>query len=139
MSGRDPAGRALHAVPDLGSVEEIEASAVGIGGRGGGGEPAERTVVAGRGGDQPAAADERRQAKELIDFAIKNWMKFGWEASLQAGVGDHPSRPHIGFLLAYHHVAVNMLESANQKSVKPVGSWTEPVAVEPWHPVELKH
>ena len=49
------------------------------------------------------------QTSELIEFAIKRWVKFASHAYHQAGLHNYPSSPHIGFLLEHHGVAMNML------------------------------
>ena len=69
------------------------------------------------------------QTKKLIDFAVNHWNRFGQEASVQAGLGDYPSRPQIGFFLAYHHVAVNMMQSiAPTPTTLPPAPQPEPEA-----------
>jgi hypothetical protein len=74
------------------------------------------------------------QTAEVIEFAIKNWTNFGYKASVEAGFGDYPSRPHIGFLLAHHHAAINLMHSIAAKP-KPVVPLPPPSDV-PKEPVD---
>ena len=48
------------------------------------------------------------QTRQVIDFALNNWVKFAYQAGLAAGVSA-PTDPHVGFLLKHHAVAVNLL------------------------------
>lgn len=57
------------------------------------------------------------QTRPVIDYAVNNWWKFASEAGALGGV-QAPGAPHIGFLLAHYHVAVNLL--AGGVSVSPV-------------------
>jgi hypothetical protein len=61
------------------------------------------------------------QTKDVIDFAVKNWTKFGYKAMYSAGLNSFPDDPHIGFLLKHHHVVVATLQSiaATPKPLPP--------------------
>ena len=47
--------------------------------------------------------------RPVIDYAINHWGKFGSEAAAIGGVSAWPVEPHVGFLLKYYHVAMNLL------------------------------
>src|SRR4051794_17730095 len=52
--------------------------------------------------------------REVITFALDNWTKFTAKAELQAGLSSSPEEPHVGFLIAHYHVAVNMMPIAKE-------------------------
>jgi hypothetical protein len=52
------------------------------------------------------------QTREVIAYAVKNWSQFAEKSAGQCGLVTYPTQPHIGFLLAHHHVAMNMMHSA---------------------------
>ena len=58
------------------------------------------------------------QTREVIVYAVNDWSKFADKAASQAGLATWPTRPHIGFLLAHHHVAMNMMLSAAAREKK---------------------
>lgn len=62
------------------------------------------------------------QTKPIIDYVVNHWGKFASRAGIAAGV-SFPADPHIGFLLKYHAVAVNLLT--------PEVTSSPPVAAEP--------
>ena len=51
------------------------------------------------------------QTKDLMAFVVNNWAKFAFKAMHSAGLSTLPDNPHIGFLLAYHHVGMNLLHT----------------------------
>lgn len=69
--------------------------------------------------------------KAVIGFAISNWKRFCTRAQQVAGLTQYPIEPHIGFLLKYQHVAVEMREQSLQSvsgASKPVEG-TSPITV----------
>jgi hypothetical protein len=68
------------------------------------------------------------QTKEVVDWALNNWWKFAHEAMYQAGLTSCPPTPHMGFLLAHHAVAVNLMQSIAH-TPKPVPAATPAMAV----------
>lgn len=65
--------------------------------------------------------------KAVIGFAISNWKKLGTRAQQVAGLTQYPIRPHIGFLLKYQHVAVEM----RAQSLQSVSGASKPEAASP--------
>lgn len=59
-----------------------------------------------------------KDVHEVVDFALKNWVKFGAKAQNGAGLTNYPSDPNIGFLLLYYQYAVNMMQSIAQEVVQ---------------------
>jgi len=57
--------------------------------------------------------------RPVIDYAINHWWKFASRAGASAGV-TFPAEPHIGFLLKYHGVAMNLLRPEAQTPSPPV-------------------
>jgi hypothetical protein len=58
--------------------------------------------------------------RDVIEYAITQWAQFTYKAAF--GVSSYPFQPHVGFLLAHHEVAVNLL-----MPVKVVQSISEPM------------
>lgn len=59
------------------------------------------------------------KAGAAIDFVLRNWETFKWQALDNAGEKRHPPKvPNIGFLLQYHATAVNMLLAESESKVK---------------------
>lgn len=69
---------------------------------------------------QALTSKERGQLKQLskklgndtrpvIAYAVEHWVRFASRAGDIAGTGMFPPEPHIGFLLKYHGVAMNLL------------------------------
>jgi hypothetical protein len=76
------------------------------------------------------------RTKPVITYTIEHWCKFSSVAGAVAGVSP-PAEPHIGFLLKYHAVAVNLLyppQTPPSVAASPVVSCTQvqplPVPVE---------
>lgn len=61
--------------------------------------------------------------RDVIDWSLDNWDKFVYKVALEAGLHTYPDNPCIsggvGFLLKYHAVALNMMQSASLKPTKP--------------------
>jgi len=56
----------------------------------------------------------------ILKWVMSNWTKFALEASVQNGLKNGPSQPHVGFLLLYAGTAMNMfLHSSATASNKP--------------------
>jgi hypothetical protein len=51
------------------------------------------------------------QTRPVISYVIGHWWKFASRAATSAGISSWPVDPHIGYLLKYHAVAVNLLSS----------------------------
>jgi hypothetical protein len=76
---------------------------------------------------RPLTGKERGQLKQLskylgtetkpvIAYAVEHWLKFSTHAAISAGTVGAES-PHIGFLLKYHAVAVNLLHPVEKPPV----------------------
>ena len=48
---------------------------------------------------------------QVMDWTLINWRRFSEQARAEAGLLCAPSVPHIGFLLAHHDTAVNLMRS----------------------------
>lgn len=48
---------------------------------------------------------------QVIEWAFNNWAKFASQASAEASTESWPPKPHIGFLLKHHVVAVKEMQS----------------------------
>jgi len=70
--------------------------------------------------ERPLSSKEMGQLKQLrnylgeetrnvIAWAVDNWRTFSQRARAEAGLCSHPAKPHIGFLLAHHATAINMM------------------------------
>lgn len=64
------------------------------------------------------------RTREVIDYALNNWMKFSHVAGIEEG-GLSPSDPHIGFLLKHHAIVVNMLWPVEVQLIAPLVQKTE--------------
>jgi hypothetical protein len=60
------------------------------------------------------------ETQKLVDYAIDNWWNFSHEAMYSAGLSSCPNTPHIGFLLAHHDVAMNMMIKAQAKTLHSI-------------------
>jgi hypothetical protein len=59
----------------------------------------------------------------VIDYCLHNWAKFAEKAKNAKGLATYPIQPHVGYLLAHHDVAVNLLQSiATKKEAVPAVS-----------------
>jgi hypothetical protein len=58
---------------------------------------------------------------DVMLWALENWTRFSQEAKIRAGLPCAPADPHIGFLLAHHEVAVNLMYKI-AKSTNTVGA-----------------
>lgn len=54
------------------------------------------------------------QSPDVLQYAISNWGKFVFEAKSAKGLSAGPEKPHIGFLLAHHDIAVNLMNGPVQ-------------------------
>jgi hypothetical protein len=54
----------------------------------------------------------REETRETIIYAVDDWQEFGREAKSVKGLAVYPTRPKIGFLLAYCDVVVNLRRQA---------------------------
>jgi hypothetical protein len=48
---------------------------------------------------------------QVIEWALTNWANFASKASAEASTESWPPKPHIGFLLKHHAVAVKEMQS----------------------------
>lgn len=55
---------------------------------------------------------EEKYGAEVIERALKDWGAFAFKAKLEGGAPDAPSRPHVGFLAKYLHVAAPVAATA---------------------------
>jgi hypothetical protein len=71
--------------------------------------------------------------RDVIDFAINRWQKFGQKARLVAGLPQYPTVANVGFLLKYHDVAREMLAQsiAPEETAAPVVKPATPVVSPP--------
>jgi hypothetical protein len=54
---------------------------------------------------------------QVIYWALNNWSNFSKVARAHAGLLSAPTAPHIGFLLAHHDVAVDLMNSEAESHV----------------------
>src|SRR5664279_5711935 len=66
------------------------------------------------------------QVYEVIDWAVKNWQEFALDAKYDKGLPCYPQQPHIGFLLKYHDVAVNLMQPTADVEAKELSQPNEP-------------
>jgi len=57
--------------------------------------------------------------RPVLTYAIEHWWQFASTAGFRAGHGSWPEEPHTGYLLAHHHVAVELLEKSLLQVMTP--------------------
>jgi hypothetical protein len=62
--------------------------------------------------------DTAKYIEKTVDLAATNWEEYVFEVRAKYGLTTTPERPVVGFLLKYHDVAIQMLQSS-AKQVKP--------------------
>lgn len=62
-------------------------------------------------------------AHETLDWILKNWGLFAWEAKSVKGLGCVPTLPDIGFILKFHDVGVNIFNTSKIPNIdKPINN-----------------
>jgi hypothetical protein len=58
------------------------------------------------------------KATQLVEYAIQNWDTFGRRVLQNAAAAAFAAKPHIGFLLKYHAIALTMMQDELQSIAK---------------------
>lgn len=73
--------------------------------------------------DESIFHEENRCASPaVLQYVICHWAKYCFEAKCSAGLSTCPDKPHVGFLLAHHYVAVNLMNDSVQSIAKPMAT-----------------
>jgi hypothetical protein len=56
---------------------------------------------------------------QVMEWALNNWGSFAPQAAIEAGSGQWPIHPHIGFLLVHHTVALKLQTIATSTGAHP--------------------
>lgn len=64
------------------------------------------------------AAATGDRAPQALDWAIQNWSKFAFEAKEKKGLKSAPVEPVVGFLLAHHDVALQLIAKPTKPNVQ---------------------
>jgi hypothetical protein len=74
------------------------------------------------------------KAPEILSHALANWFDVTNKAEIDAGAFKSPDQPQVGYLLKFQHIAVQVWQKAQAKSVakpKPVSSSVQSIAQAP--------